>query len=202
MAIDVRRRSRQRWWWCCVLAAAGIAAVGRASVVERLSLQRLVELADRIVVARVGAGQARFDGDGRTIVTDTVVQVETTLKGTALSRLTVRTSGGVVGDLGQLVAGSARLSEGGRALLFLEERGALPDGTVRCRTIGMAQGVYHLVIAADGRELAARDLRGMAELDVENGDLTALAPEASEVAADLLVRIRSALAHPAAGSAP
>jgi len=202
MRTCLRRGARTGVWIACALSALSIGVAGRASVVERLDVEQLTDLADRIVIGQILTSESHFVDDDRTIVTDAVLEVESTLKGDRATTLVVRTSGGVVGDIGQRVAGSARLLPGQRVVLFLEQRGAAAPGQPLCRTIGLAQGAYHIVVAVDGSQRVERELSALVRLDGARGQLASLPPD-PELRLDLLVeRIRAAVDRPVRGLAP
>src|SRR5262249_8649295 len=71
---------------------------------------------------------------GRRIVTYTKLSIERAVVGSPGSEIWVRTLGGVVGSIGQNVAGEAQIATGSRALLFLRKTD--DAGLVT----GMAQG--------------------------------------------------------------
>lgn len=89
------------------------------------------------------AAESHFEelGRRRRVVTDTRVRVEETLaKGGSVEReLMVRTLGGSIGRLGELVHGQARLRMGEQCVAFLLKG---PDGLHYVN--GMAQGHYPL----------------------------------------------------------
>jgi len=105
------------------------------------------------VVATALEGTSTWEAIGgrRRIVTHTTVRVEACLDGRspATSELVVRTLGGIVGDLGQVVAGEAKLTRGKPAALFVEDL----SRDVFAVT-GMAQGHFPLLA----------DLRGVTRL--------------------------------------
>ena len=83
--------------------------------------------AKKIVVATVTDVQSRFDvspfGD-ELIVSDLLVRVDDTLKGTAVPSLTVAVEGGTVGELTLNVSDMPALKRGERAVFFLDETAA------------------------------------------------------------------------------
>jgi hypothetical protein len=109
-----------------------------ATISRALSLPELVDRADHVVLATCVDARAFRDGRRR-IVTDYTVRVDEAVKGEARpgTTLTMRSLGGVIGDLGMRVEGEPHLTVGERYLLFLR---ALPDGRT-LRPVGMSQGV-------------------------------------------------------------
>ncbi|MFH1810974.1 MAG: hypothetical protein ABIJ09_19695 [Pseudomonadota bacterium] len=142
---------------------------GRASVIVPLEVPDLVRLADRVVVASVGDGRAHFDDTERRIVTDTELVVHEVLKGGPEARLEVRTSGGVVGELGQQVSGSAVLQRGARVLIFLRDLPAVDTPRPLCQVVGLSRGMFILRTDDGGNEVATQQLPGLEVLDPATG---------------------------------
>jgi hypothetical protein len=114
-----------------------------ASLARELSLEVLLFNSEHVVVATPLDSSSDWAelGGQRRIVTDVRVRVEDTLalKPPAQSELIVRLLGGVVGKLGQRVAGEVRLVQGEPCTLFLTA--ASPTLTY---VTGRAQGHYPL----------------------------------------------------------
>ena len=130
-----------------------------ATVALAHPLSELVDLADRAVVATPGEHISRWeDHGGRRIVTYTKLTVESRVFGSCPETVWVRTLGGEVDGVGQLVAGQAKLETGKRAVLFLQ-----PAGEVLAVS-GAAQGHYPLRQVERDKtvrtELAASPARG------------------------------------------
>ncbi len=135
------------------LAATAAPPPARATILFARTLDELAREADAVVVATPGERRAQWVS-GR-IYTDVTVTVGATLAGSvpAGSRLTVRLPGGVVGDIGQTVAGAASLEPGAVQVLFL---GPARAG-VRV-VVSMAAGALPTALDASGevRVLPAR----------------------------------------------
>ncbi len=86
-------------------------------------------------------------GGQRRIVTDTRIGVRDALFGAPGAELTVRTLGGRVDGVGELVSGQPELELGRAAVLFLLEG---PDSLHH--VVGMAQGHFPLQTDEHGRE--------------------------------------------------
>lgn len=124
-----------------------------ATLVRAVTLTELVHSSQHAVVATTLAATSRWEtvGDRERIVTYTPVRVQYALDGTSpATELMVRTLGGRVGDIGQLVPGEAPMRSGTTAALFLE-----PVATDVFGVTAMAQG--HYPILSDDR--GARRLR-------------------------------------------
>jgi len=139
-------------------AATSVLGVKASATVARsLTLEALVRSSSRISVVTALASESHFEelGRRRRVVTDTRVRVEEAIaKGESVeSELMVRTLGGSVGRLGELVHGQAHLALGEPCVAFLL-RG--PDGLHYVN--GMAQGHYPLTQGNVKRLLQSRDL--------------------------------------------
>ena len=124
---------------------------------------RLVRESAVVVRAVVGQQQS-VSPDGKTIFTDTRLEVKRYLVGAGPSTLWVRQLGGRIGDRWMFVAGTAPLEAGQEVLLFLVGTGE------RRYVAGMAQGSYRIVrdalgVSAD-RAFPSRRL-SLAELEQE-----------------------------------
>jgi len=141
MAIVLGRREA-----LLLLGASGLATAlypddASATTALAASLDELVKRSDQIFFGRPLQASSRWAdvGAGRRIVTYTTVQVEEPLEGDAQAEYVVRTLGGKVGDVGQLVHGEASLRIGEDNLIFLH-RARNGDHVVTAR----AQGQYPL----------------------------------------------------------
>jgi hypothetical protein len=96
------------------------------------------------------------------IVTYTVLQVEQLLDGSSprTSELVVRTLGGSVGDIGQIVPGEAVLRRGVRSTVFAQ---AISEDVFA--VAGMAQGHYPLAADARGVERLIAHLADVRQVD-------------------------------------
>jgi hypothetical protein len=143
------------------LLAGGLGALAfarlppaQATLVRAVTLNELVSLSQHAVVGTPGTASSRWEtiGGHERIVTYTQVRVDYPLDGAApkSSELVVRTLGGRVGDIGQIVPGEAPLHRSGTAALFLE-----PITSDVFAVTAMSQG--HYPILADDK--GARRLR-------------------------------------------
>jgi len=169
-------------------ATGAISSTASATIVRALSLTSLVQTSRRIVVVTALAAESHFEdlGRRRRVVTDTRVSVEEVVaKGEGVDReLLVRTLGGSIGRLGELVHGQARLILGQPCALFLLQA---PDGLHYVN--GMAQGHYPVEQGAARRLARSPDLPEIlnfdssavkalvgTELDVAGARIRALVP--------------------------
>jgi hypothetical protein len=141
-------------------AAAGAALYtrpGNATLVRGLPLPVLVQRSQRIVVLEPLASSSRYAeiGGRKSIVTDTRVRIHEAWAGNGDSELLLRTLGGRLDGVGELVHGQPVLELGTRALAFLK----LGRDRQEWWTTGMAQGHYPLTDATQAsRLLASRGL--------------------------------------------
>lgn len=137
---------KRRSFLGCLGAAASsglISSQARATLLRGLSLEELVGRSAFIVVLSALDSESHYldIGGRRSIVTDTRVRIEDVLAKALpqAQELVVRTLGGRVGDVGELVHGQPALSLGSPDVAFLK-LGA--DGAHWF--VGMAQGHYPL----------------------------------------------------------
>jgi hypothetical protein len=192
---------RSRWmlvvYGLAIAAAAGVALLqpvpAAASVVQALSLEQLTHKAEVIVVGTGTERSSRYGLDGKLIVTDVSMKVDTVLKGDvkAGSTLVATVLGGRIDDVALQVPGEASLPIGQRVIAFLYHSPASGD----LRVVGMAQGVLTLVQkdastlvmpGGDGAALMAVDAQG--QMHEAQAALTQPVPYG-----DLLNKIRSYL---------
>ncbi len=128
-------------------AFAGISGQAEGSIARALGLTELARQSEQVVVGTALEASSRWEhiGRQRRIVTYTRVRVDESIAGSATdSEILVRTLGGKVGKIGQVVHGEALLRIGESAVLFV---GDAPDGTPSIA--GMSQG--HYPIRTDSR---------------------------------------------------
>src|SRR6185436_10745218 len=115
----------------------------RASVVQALSLEEMTHKAEVIVLGVATERQSRYGIDGKLIVTDVSMKVDTTLKGDVKAGQTLIATvlGGRIDDVALQVPGEANLPVGQRVIAFLYHAPASGD----LRVVGMAQGVLALM---------------------------------------------------------
>ncbi|MBN1606873.1 MAG: hypothetical protein JW940_09580 [Polyangiaceae bacterium] len=131
----------------------------QATVARALSLTELVGKSDAVIVGTPTRWSSQWVSIGghRRMVTDTRIKVTRRVFGvdTHVTEITVRTLGGRIGDLGQLVHGEASFGRGQSALVFLRRL----DGS-RYRVTGMAQGHFSVGPDAQGIIRLGRGLNG------------------------------------------
>jgi hypothetical protein len=119
-----------------------------ASVSVALSLDEVAKTST--IVARVVPHAQSSAWENGRIVTTTRLGVERVLGGTNVpAEIEVRTLGGRVGDIGQIVDGEAQFTQGTPSIVFLVPRAS--DGALFVS--GRAQGQLVVVRAKEGREV-------------------------------------------------
>lgn len=132
-----------------------------ATVIAKESIEEMARASEVIVRGTVLRAEAHWDEAHRSIWTYAEVKVTDTLKGTAPMIVLVRSPGGEVGDVGQLVAGAPRFRVGEELVLFLFRP---PDDPHSFGIHTLAAGKVELR-AHLGRLTAMRDLRGLTQLE-------------------------------------
>lgn len=184
-----------RW----VVAAAALSAVvwqsgSFATVVRAVPLGDLVAMSEWVVVAEVKSSRSHYEtiGGSRRMVTDTVLEVREALTPNRSDRelesstVTVRTLGGTIGDLAQLVPGEAVLRKGSTHLVFLDEA----RGDAVYRVAGMAQGQYPIRIDADGKRVLERSPGLDVIVDPQKSAVLTLSGRSVEQAQALVTNVR------------
>jgi hypothetical protein len=171
------------------VSAAGACYAGpaRATLVRGLSLPVLVQRSERILVLEPLASACRYAdiGGRRSIVTDTRVGVHESWTGASEGELVLRTLGGRLEGVGELVHGQPVLELGTRAVGFLKLG---HDGREWWMT-GMAQGHFPLTDASESSRLMAS--RGLPDIvNVEMSAVQRLVGRRLDEARELVRRVR------------
>lgn len=128
-----------------------LASAAFGTTLLAVDLVGLSHSAEVIVVGTVRASAPRFTQDGRRIVTDTEIEVSEVLKGKpGTPTLVVMQAGGIVGDVGQRVEGTATFALGEEVVVFLDRR-----GSDRFAVTAMAQGKFRVERSSDGKAVYA-----------------------------------------------
>ena len=120
-----------------------------AALAVAYTLDELVEVTPRVAVMKAKERKSVWEkiGDSKRIVTYTKLERVESVYGGAPETVWVRTLGGVVGKIGQHVAGEARFRIGNDSLVFLTQT---PNGTYVVN--GAAQGHYPVVKATEDKK--------------------------------------------------
>jgi hypothetical protein len=136
--------SRRRFLGGMALASLSVSSVAEASVARAMTVGELVYRSRYVVVGTSADAFCRWEkiGARSRIVTYRVLRVERPLDGRPpdTSELMVRTLGGSVGDLGQIVHGEAVITLGAKMALFLHDVHDTASDVLA--VTGMAQGCY------------------------------------------------------------
>jgi len=175
---------------------AGLLLVGLSAVATtmlRLDVPELAQSSDTVVHGTVRRVESRWSGDRRRIITDVEIQVTESLKGQPGSTVLLIQPGGTVGDIGQVVHGSASFTPGEEVVVFLERRGASAF-----RLSGMSQGKYQVRRAADSQTVLAvpEDTQQVLLLDPDTRQATTSTRKTLTLQ-ELKAAIRTALQQPA-----
>lgn len=142
------------------LALLGVSWPAGATVVVAVSVDEMARSCATAVRGTVVARHAAWDDQHRRIYTYTDIQVLETLAGVAVpgTRVTVRSLGGVVGEVGMNVSGTPRFTEGEEVVVFLQ-----PDRLQESRfvVLGMSQGKFHVDRQGE-LPMVLRDTAGLA----------------------------------------
>jgi hypothetical protein len=171
-----------------LVAIAALSGAGlRATTLVYLPFEQQVDDAGLIVVAVAATRTSSWD-TGRTMIhTDIVFRVEETVKGQASGAVTVRQLGGVVGDVGQAVAGTPVFGIGKRYVLFLE-----PSGEGTYRVVGFSQGSYAVALDGKGKSTVQPQLAAPGGVRILGGGQTVQAAN-GQTLQEFLARVRARL---------
>ncbi len=158
--------SRREWLLgALALAVSGTTRPAGATLLRGLTLPALVARSQRVAVIEPLSASCRYAliGGRRSIVTDTLVRIHELWGDGAERELVLRTLGGRLDGVGELVHGQPQLSPGERGVAFL----TLGRSGREWWATGMAQGHYPLRAADPSWILQAN--RGLPSLvDVEH----------------------------------
>jgi hypothetical protein len=140
------------------LAAALVAGAAHATLVERLSLEQMVERSERIVEGRCLRAWSAWDASHQFIWTHSEIAVSDPLKGGAVRTVVVSEPGGVVDGIGMRIEGMPHYEPGEEMIVFLYRA---PGGYWRAR--GLAQGKFGIrVDPRSGERRVRADLQSAA----------------------------------------
>ncbi len=125
-----------RWWVASLLLV--FAAPAAAATFVATSVEETARSSDAVVRGRVLSTAARLTRDGRGVVTEVEVAVESAWKGAPEGTVRLVVPGGSVGRIAQIVDAAATFEEGEEVVVFLARRGAT------WRVMGQALGKYRV----------------------------------------------------------
>jgi hypothetical protein len=145
--------SRRAFVGSIAASIASTALPARASLARGVPLAELVGRSRHIILGTATSGSCQWEKVGRSnrIVTYSVVRVEAALngEGPASSEVYVRSLGGSIGGIGQIVHGEAMLGLGEPAAVFLAD---------------LASGVFQVTAMSQGHYPLYRDDHGVKRL--------------------------------------
>jgi hypothetical protein len=164
-----------------------------ATTMLRLDVPELSQNSDTVVHGTVRRVESRWSGDRRRILTDVEIEVTESLKGQPGSTVLVIQPGGKMGDIGQMVHGTASFVPGEEVVVFLERKGASAF-----QLSGMSQGKYQVRRAADNPTALAvpEDTQHVLLLDPDTRQASSAARKTLTLQ-ELKAAIRTALGQPA-----
>ena len=148
------------------LAAAALIlpSLSHATVIRLLDLETLAQQSDAIVCGTARSTAARASPDGKLINTVATVEIASAIKGEPPQVIEVRTPGGTIGELTQMVVGGPQFTTGEEVVLFLKR--PLPGG--RYYTLhGFTQGKFQVRRDADGVRRVHQEVQGLAAMGAD-----------------------------------
>jgi hypothetical protein len=157
-----RIRSSIGWQGVFVfIASLIVVSSSEASMVERFTLEKMVQKSSKIVIGRFLSTESRWNDKKTLILTYSTFAIDEDLKGQSNGVITVVTIGGTVDGITQAVAGMPQFKANQGALLFLE-----PSGKGAWQTLALSQG--HFQIIRDPKTGIQEAIHKMSGLQVYN----------------------------------
>ena len=135
-----------------VLCAAGLAL---GAVMVKLETKDLAGQAEAVVVGKVTASKAQWDEKKTKIFTLTTVQIAESAKGDLKGEVVVRTFGGEVDGLAQLVPGMPQFTKDEEVVLFLKSEDKA------WHVVGLGQGKFSVLREKDRDPVVFNKLDGL-----------------------------------------
>lgn len=138
-----------------VLALLGFCSVALGAVMVKLETKDLTDQAEAVVLGTVTETKAQWNEGKTKIVTLTTVKIAETIKGDLKGEIQVRTLGGEVDGLAQLVPGMPKFKKEQEIVIFLKNEDKA------WHVVGMGQGKYEVVREKDKDPVAVNMLEGL-----------------------------------------
>lgn len=122
-----------------VAAVVLLCSFATATTIRRLDFDQLLNESELVVHGRVVSTYSYIMPERGWVLTDTRIEVLDAAKGQGGPIVTVTELGGVVGDKGMIVPGTARFQVGEEAVVFLKNLAG------KWRTAGLIQGKFPVV---------------------------------------------------------
>lgn len=126
-----------------------------AAVALKLDLDQLTDNSVLVVRGKLESKDSRWDAGRAGIWTHHTVKVAETMKGTQADSREFVTRGGVVGEVGQHVAGAGTFTVGAEYVFFLWQ-----DDSDRYQLVGMVQGAF-AVTEENGESRVSNNFSGL-----------------------------------------
>jgi hypothetical protein len=125
----------------CMLLLCFLSSVSYAFM-KGLSTEELTDASDTIIEGDVENTEAQWSKDGKTIITNAEILINTVIKGKPVQNsIKVEYTGGEVGEIGLKVSDQVTFKKGEKVLLFLRSGQSQKDSSV-FSLVGKGQGKY------------------------------------------------------------
>jgi hypothetical protein len=170
--------------WGGVAAGLLFTFAANATSVPRLSFEELTDRSEVIATGQITRSWSDWDTPHKHIWTHYELAVTAAYKGRSAQTVVISEPGGVVGNLGSLVAGSVSYQTGQKVIVFLQR---MPNGYLR--TTGWGQGQY--TVDPAGHLHASEALRQVELQPSAAGGLASLnGISVSDMTAKITARVR------------
>src|SRR5687768_3441081 len=135
--------------------------VGEATVILPLSIEQMAVEAACVVRGKVQSTHAAWDTAHERIYTYTEIEILDVMHSPSAlpKKVTVRTLGGEVGEVGMKVSGTEKFTPNEEVVVFLRND---PGAENAYQVVGMSQGKFSLLREAKGRVIAVPSTEGLA----------------------------------------
>jgi hypothetical protein len=171
-----------------ILGCLWFAITAGATSVPRFTFEELTDRSEVIATGQIQRSWSDWDSSHHFIWTHYEMGVDKLFKGGRATTIVLSEPGGLVGGMGQTIAGSVRYQTGDKVFVFLER---VPNGYLR--TAGWSQGKY--AIDASGRLHAEASRAGVEMVDTPSASAATLSSlegvSVAELGARVTARLRS-----------
>jgi hypothetical protein len=114
----IKKMSLKISFWVLLMA---LLAISSFAIVEKLSLEKMTQKAQRIILGTVTHTESRWEklGTGKRIFTYVYIDVEKDIKGAGTRLVEIKVPGGKVGEITEVVSDTPQFTPGEKAVLFL-----------------------------------------------------------------------------------
>jgi len=139
----------------CAVAVFAVPAIALGAVMVKLETKDLAGQADAVVVGTVTASKAQWNEGKTKIITLSTVKIAETVKGDLKGEVPVRTFGGEVDGLAQLVPGMPQFAKDEEVVLFLKSEDKA------WHVVGLGQGKFTVLREKDKDPVVFNKLDGL-----------------------------------------